>query len=411
MYKINSVFIDGFWQRFSAKCDFNDDVNIIIGRNGTGKTTFMNILNAILSVDLDGINDNEFFSAEIKLRNGNKTKTIKVSKNEDINSPYSIIEYQLSTKKYHIRLFNSDDRRVSMSYKRRFLEESEELRNALRDIVSLSVYRLRNGEDFEIRDKYGSKIINPVDFRLEQLLQHLTRYQLDLSQKARDIANDLQKEVLASILYSRDDSIEKAYALSFNKEEEKENLISAYTQLGAIDQNIKRKITFHIDSIEKTLVNIKSEENIDFRSLEAFRKTQKIIRMSLLAKDKTSLVFSQIDLFLSILKRFIIDKSFYFDGGALIIKNSHEIINHNNLSSGEKQLLILFIETLLQRGEKYIFLTDEPELSLHIAWQKNIIPAIKELNPNAQIIAATHSPEVASNYKNSIFDMETLVHG
>ncbi|EKN5948203.1 ATP-binding protein, partial [Yersinia enterocolitica] len=55
--------------------------------------------------------------------------------------------------------------------------------------------------------------------------------------------------------------------------------------------------------------------------------------------------------------------------------------------------------------------TDEPELSLHIAWQKNIIPAIKELNPNAQIIAATHSPEVASNYKNSIFDMETLVHG
>ncbi|HEB4799374.1 TPA: ATP-binding protein, partial [Yersinia enterocolitica] len=182
-----------------------------------------------------------------------------------------------------------------MSYKRRFLEESEELRNALRDIVSLSslsVYRLRNGEDFEIRDKYGSKIINPVDFRLEQLLQHLTRYQLDLSQKARDIANDLQKEVLASILYSRDDSIEKAYALSFNKEEEKENLISAYTQLGAIDQNIKRKITFHIDSIEKTLVNIKSEENIDFRSLEAFRKTQKIIRMSLLAKDKTSLVFS-----------------------------------------------------------------------------------------------------------------------
>ncbi|WP_409161138.1 AAA family ATPase [Pectobacterium sp. B2J-2] len=414
MYKISSVFIDGFWQRFSAKCDFNDNVNIIIGRNGTGKTTFMNILHSVLSVDLDGINNNEFFSVEIKLKDGNKTKTIKVSKAEDPSSPYSIIEYQLSTKKYFVRLFNSDDRRISLSYRRRSLEESEDLRNSLKEIVSLSslsVYRLRNGEDYEVRDKYGSKIINPVDFRLDQLLQHLTRYQLDLSQKARDIANDLQKEVLASILYSKDDSIDKAYAITFNKEEEKNNLISAYTQLNAIDQNVRRRISFHIDSIEKTLKNIKSDENIDFRSLEAFRKTQKIIKMSLKSKERTSLVFSPIDLFLHMLKKFIIDKDFYFVGGELVIKNSHETINHNNLSSGEKQLLILFIETLLQRGEQYIFLTDEPELSLHIAWQKNIIPAIKELNPNAQIIAATHSPEVASNYRNSIFDMEKLVHG
>ncbi|HFW6085601.1 TPA: AAA family ATPase, partial [Salmonella enterica subsp. enterica serovar Enteritidis] len=83
----------------------------------------------------------------------------------------------------------------------------------------------------------------------------------------------------------------------------------------------------------------------------------------------------------------------------------------SNLSSGEKQLLILFIETLLQQNKPFIYLTDEPELSLHIAWQRKIIPAIKQLNPNAQIIAATHSPEVASKYRNAIFDMEKLVHG
>ncbi|PWC10084.1 AAA family ATPase [Brenneria corticis] len=416
MYKINSVLINGFWQRFNANCHFNDDVNIIIGRNGTGKTTFMNILHSILSVDLDGINDNDFHSAEIKLKNGSKRKTIKVSKIEDNNSPYSVIEYQLSTKKYYVRLFNSDDRRISVSYKRRALAESEELRIALQNLVSLSslsVYRMRNGEDYEVRDKYGSRLINPIDFRLGQLLQNLTRYQLDLSQKARDIAIELQKEVLASILYSKDDSIDKAYQISFDKDVEKKNLISAYSQLNAIDTNIRRKINFHVDSIEKTLENLKSRkniENVDFRSFEAFRKTQKIIKMSLTSKERTSLVFAPIDLFLLIIKEFIVDKDFYFDGGELIVKNDHGIIEHNNLSSGEKQLLILFIETLLQREQQYIFLTDEPELSLHIVWQRNIIPAIKKLNQNAQIIAATHSPEVASKYKNSIFDMEKLVH-
>ncbi|CNH75946.1 AAA family ATPase [Yersinia enterocolitica] len=418
MYKLLSVEINGFWQRLNAKCSFNDDVNIIIGRNGTGKTTFMNILSSILSVDLEGINSNEFESAEIKLQDGNKKRTIKVLKIDSTSSPFSIIEYVVSTKKYVVRLINSEDRRISASYRRRAVEESEELRMALAKLVSLSslsVYRLRSGEDFEVRDKYGLKLINPVDFRLAQLLQNLTKYQLDLSQQAREIASDLQKDVLASILYSKDDVDEMTYALDFDREKEKNNLISAYGQLNAIDTNIRRKISFHVDNIDKTLSEIKTSngtsKNIDFRSLEAYRKTQKIIKMSLRSKVLTEVVFSPIELFLNTLKDFITDKIFIFQAGELTIHNSHGRINSENLSSGEKQLLILFIETLLQREQQFIFLTDEPELSLHIAWQRKIIPAIKKLNPNAQVIAATHSPEVASKYKNSIFDMEKLIHG
>ncbi|WP_250114215.1 hypothetical protein [Escherichia coli] len=55
-------------------------------------------------------------------------------------------------------------------------------------------------------------------------MQELTKYQLELSQRARDIALELQKEVLASILYSKDDIDDKAYNIQFNKEEEKQNL-------------------------------------------------------------------------------------------------------------------------------------------------------------------------------------------
>ena len=66
-------------------------------------------------------------------------------------------------------------------------------------------------------------------------------------------------------------------------------------------------------------------------------------------------------------------------------------IQHQSLSSGEKQLLILLTQTLLQEKQPFIYIADEPELSLHIEWQHKIISAIKELNPNVQIIAATHS--------------------
>ena len=418
MYRIQSVEISGFWQRLNAKCSFNDDVNIIIGRNGTGKTTFMNILNSILSVDLEGINNNDFEAAEIKLKDGRKTKTIKVTKKDSETSPFTIIEYQVSIKKYPLRVVNSEDRRLSASYRRRAVEESEELRDILEKLVSLSslsVYRLRNGEDLEIRDKYGLRSINPIDFRLGQLLQNLTKYQLDLSQRAREIANNLQKDVLASILYSQED-LDDVYAFDFEKEREKNNLISAYSQLNAMDQNVRKRISYHVDNIEKTFFEIRNSKgndsplNVDFRSLEAHRKTQKIIKMSLQSKSLTEKIFSPIELFLDTLKEFIIDKEFSFVAGELTIKNTSGEIKPEYLSSGEKQLLILFIETLLQRQQQYVFLTDEPELSLHIAWQRKIIPAIKRLNPNAQVIAATHSPEVASKYRGSIFDMEKLIH-
>ncbi|MES4116136.1 ATP-binding protein, partial [Escherichia coli] len=314
-----------------------------------------------------------------------------------------------------------EDRRLPIYMRRKYQEDVEKLKLELDKLValsSLSVYRLRSGEDFEIRDKYGSKLINPVDYRLEQLLQNLTKYQLYLSQRARDVSAILQKEVLASILYSKEDGIDDTFNFSFDKEKERRNLIAAYSQLGAFDSDVRKKINFHVESIAKTFEELRLAEknnrnilHVDYRSFEALRKTQRIIKMSLKSEEKIKNIFLPINIFLETLHEFITDKKFNFISGELVIENEHGPISHSNLSSGEKQLLILFIETLLQQNKPFIYLTDEPELSLHIAWQRKIIPAIKQLNPNAQIIAATHSPEVASKYRNAIFDMEKLVHG
>ena len=109
------------------------------------------------------------------------------------------------------------------------------------------------------------------------------------------------------------------------------------------------------------------------------------------------------------LRSFVPDKTFTFTLGELTVANEGSI-PLAKLSSGEKQLLILFIEALLQRQQPYIFLADEPELSLHISWQRNIVSAIRSLNPNAQIVVATHSPEIAGKYKNRILDMEDILH-
>ena len=74
-----------------------------------------------------------------------------------------------------------------------------------------------------------------------------------------------------------------------------------------------------------------------------------------------------------------------------------EMLMPYQLSSGEKQMLIILLTVLVEDDLPYVLFMDEPEVSLHIEWQKRLIDLILELNPNVQIILTTHSPAVVMN--------------
>ena len=74
-----------------------------------------------------------------------------------------------------------------------------------------------------------------------------------------------------------------------------------------------------------------------------------------------------------------------------------EILVPYQLSSGEKQMLAILLTVLVEDNLPYVLFMDEPEVSLHVEWQKRLIDLILELNPNVQIILTTHSPAVVMN--------------
>ena len=67
------------------------------------------------------------------------------------------------------------------------------------------------------------------------------------------------------------------------------------------------------------------------------------------------------------------------------------------LSSGEKQMLVILLTVLVQDNQHYTLFMDEPEISLHVEWQQRLIELIRQLNPNVQIILTTHSPALIMN--------------
>lgn len=81
------------------------------------------------------------------------------------------------------------------------------------------------------------------------------------------------------------------------------------------------------------------------------------------------------------------------------------------LSSGEKQILIILLTTLIQDRQPYVFFMDEPEVSLHFDWQKRLISMIRDLNPNCQIILTTHSPAVIMDgWGDHVTEVEEITH-
>ena len=97
----------------------------------------------------------------------------------------------------------------------------------------------------------------------------------------------------------------------------------------------------------------------------------------------------------------MVDELFH-DTGKKIVRTENEIcftqigerLLPYQLSSGEKQLLVILLTVLIEDNLHYVLFMDEPEVSMHLDWQERIVDLIIELNPNVQIILTTHSPAV-----------------
>lgn len=107
----------------------------------------------------------------------------------------------------------------------------------------------------------------------------------------------------------------------------------------------------------------------------------------------------------------------FCETGKRIVRQSNEIMFEQDgerlhpyqLSSGEKQILVILLTVLVQDHQNAVLFMDEPEVSLHIEWQQRLITLIRSLNPHVQIILTTHSPAVIMNgWQNSVTEVSDI---
>jgi energy-coupling factor transporter ATP-binding protein EcfA2 len=119
-----------------------------------------------------------------------------------------------------------------------------------------------------------------------------------------------------------------------------------------------------------------------------------------------------IEMIVGSLNSFFLNKEISFDlkEGFRIYSRTGDILALDMLSSGERQLLLLFCNTIVARDQASIFIIDEPEISLNIKWQRKLIQTLLDCTKDSavQFIVATHSLELLARHRSHVLRLDNL---
>lgn len=158
---------------------------------------------------------------------------------------------------------------------------------------------------------------------------------------------------------------------------------------------------------DKDRIKIKDLINNDFRECINDSSLLYVLNNMVTIYDGQKNIDEAIDSYCTAVNKFLIRKKVVFNdqnSEIYVLKDNNKRINIEKLSSGEKQLLLIFTKLYLtnidsdeRKSDKYWIIYDEPEISLSIEWQMLLLPELLDSNKCEFLLSATHSPFIFKN--------------
>lgn len=217
--------------------------------------------------------------------------------------------------------------------------------------------------------------------------------------------HNIYEDIITKIITSGEAPVEETLSHPFDVlvEELKtqESRSRAFSRFGLASPLRTEKLTDILESIDE------SKKTIVWNILKPYLDSV-TARLDALQETQDSLT-----MFVNTANEFLRDKDVHFTvgDGLNILVNNERNLSPEKLSSGEKQLLLLLCNTLTARDSATVFIIDEPEISLNIKWQRNLIRALLDCTEGSQVqfLLATHSIELLSRYRSSVVKLENKV--
>jgi predicted ATPase len=421
--------------------DFDRSAKIIIGDNGTGKTTILNALYYLLSANYWRLSLLDFESVELEFGDGEKL-VIAPGQFERFSpealiaavrakSPPSIrrvveffsIEHLQGLLEIVRTSASLDDVRLNRLFREAHANSpfpSGEVYRALRHVVDQGLdFAMPQEVVNQMRDMLKRHVpyqllYLPTYRRVEEELANLGIPQAeDFKTPARLInfgMSDVEKRI-STVTKQIIDATAHWYQLMSGRmiDELMEGMAVETLQYDQLKR--VQELDLLLRRLRAAISDARREEIIKLVQSEQIRQPRYFSLAYLLSKlleiyDKQREVENAVVQFVEIVNKYLVDKELRYDPSAVSVqifnKRNGRQIELDRLSSGEKQLVSLFSHLYLGGEQKRFVLFDEPELSLSIDWQKELLPDIIRSNRCAFLLAATHSPFIYNNVLESV---------
>ena len=425
---------------------FNEDVTFIYGANGCGKTTILNITEAIITGQIFKLFSYQFRQIVLIYRKSNEQISHYIKINPQENELCVEFEGELSNidsmeSLEGIRSFDKDKRRLIQLYFERYplLDKIEKTFNYV--YLPLNRYLNSYNPHYYSTRRYRDRTLSEMEHFLgldvdnldmKQIESLIERHYHKVSFVIARHNDEFRRKVIKILLGVHDNydinntinELRKRKDLALELEKTKDTCVNILKDLDLLSESEEKQyniIFFQlIDELSRFPKEMTSEETWNFiLKLQEVFKLKEVLVIAEKLQDKKTSVNIPIEKFLRIMNDFVENgedrKKIDIDEvGQILFKTKHnKKIEINNLSSGEKQLLTFFANLIfnVKESSSGIFVVDEPELSLHLSWQKMFVDKTLEINENIQLVFATHAPEIIGRRRDKMVKLEKKYSG
>ena len=412
---------------FDNEIVFNKDGStILVGPNGCGKTTMLNMIKFIFVKNHYRLFEYEFEYIEFTI-NGQIIKLEKgeIEQKDDFND-------EINTVKCIRYSLNGEMLDEEYTRNRRTLSPSfweKQIPDITR--VSSKVFR-------DLRTMKYVNIEDMMEKYFGELTESVQREILNIPLEILNLLNEVNVELIStnrlmtitSNTGPRYDVLQTETVEIFS-EELKEKISKVLSEYANLSQRLDAKFPTKIINAIKEKKHL-SEEELKEKSVEIENIRKKHIETGILEENEEDYlnvnldgidyntasiltvyyedtkikleylneISNQIKIFMEMLnKKLSPGKELLINGSSgisVIQKQQNRNIRLNNLSSGEQQEIVLLYELIFKTDKNTLVLIDEPEISLNVKWQRDFLEDISKIIDmnKSQVLIATHSPQI-----------------
>ena len=359
---IRKLEVEGLNNRVNDAWEFNKDLNVITGRNGSGKTTLLKLIWYLISGNIgQAISDIPFRSVSIET--DSFSLSIIQTENERVKLECVLLKQVMMDGDFEIPLRRKDNERLYVV--------GRQTRRGMNSLFFPS-FRIIEGGFARIPRHIPTDDSGTDEFDLFK-----RRFAEEATQKLQEVISqfstalsvyDDHKFITTVSTHDIGDLLPGKY-------------IDVYRKTNELHVKLSKEITQEI-SETRSLDDASSVLEEIQKQVEQVTKARELLQRPL-----------------SVLEERILDILQYKGirvAPGVTLREEDGAIEADKLSAGEKQMLSFLCYNAF--SENTAIFIDEPELSLHVDWQRLLLPILLEQETGNQFFVATHSPFIYTKY-------------